>query len=230
MPIIDFPPVELANNTGLIAVGGDLSVQSLLLAYSRGIYPWPIDKDYPIAWFSPNPRGVIEVSNYKLSSSLKKFLRKCEYKISFNENFEEIITKCQEIHKVEQDGTWITDDIIEGYTNLHKAGFAYSIEVKDNENNIIGGLYGVNIGQFVSGESMFHTKDNASKVALAILLFNLKENEIKFFDTQMITPTTQKFGAKNITRRRFIQYLKTLPPSLNLDFNSFEINPLSIKW
>lgn len=230
MPIIDFPSVKTANKSGLVAVGGDLSVESILLAYSRGIYPWPIDQDFPLAWFSPDPRGVIEVEAFIIQKSLKKFLRKCDYKVSFNNNFLNIISQCQKAHSLQNEGTWITDEIIKGYTDFFKAGYAYCIEVRSKENELIGGLYGVKIGEFISGESMFHLESNASKVALAVLLYNLKNFKIKYFDTQMVTETTKKFGAKNIKRDKFIKYLNGLSPVKQLNFEAFETNLSSIKW
>lgn len=230
MPIIDFPPVKSANKSGLVAIGGDLSIESILLAYSRGIYPWPIDKDFPLAWFSPDPRGVIEVDSYILQKSLRKFLRKCDYKVTFNTDFLNIISHCQKSHSTQGEGTWITDEIIKGYHNFFKAGYAYSIEVKDSTGSLIGGLYGVRIGEFISGESMFHLQDNASKVALAVLLYNLKRKKIKYFDTQMVTETTKKFGAKNIKRQKFIKYLSGLNSENHLSFNEFETDISSIQW
>lgn len=229
-PILDFPSVETANNSGLVAIGGDITVDSLMLAYSRGIYPWPIDKDFPLAWFSPNPRGVILLDQVIIDRSLRKFLRKCDYKISFNQNFNQIIKLCQQTHSTDVSGTWITDEIVEGYTLFHNQGFAYSIEVRNLEDEIIGGLYGVHIGHYISGESMFHTKSNASKVALAVLLYNLKSIGIALYDTQMITSTTMKFGARNMRRKKFIEVLQSNFSKEKIDFSKFETNLLAMKW
>lgn len=209
MPITNFPPLHLADEYGLLAVGGDLEVASLLLAYKRGIFPWPINRDYPLAWFSPDPRGVLYVHKLHLSRSLKKLIRHCPYTFSYNQDFEGVIKSCQQVHKLRHQGeTWITPEIVEGYINLHKAGHAYSVEVWNNNQELVGGLYGVTLGHFISGESMFYRAPNASKLALAHLLIDLKENEIPWIDTQMVTPVVASMGGEEIPRRNFVEELK----------------------
>ena len=207
MAITDFPSVDQADEHGLLALGGDLELESLLLAYSRGIFPWPISDEYPLAWFSPDPRGILIFDKLHLSKSLKKFLKKNPYEIRFNTNFEAVIMNCAQISRAENQGTWITNDIINGYMNLHKNGFAYSVETY-LEDELVGGVYGVCINRFYSGESMFHKADNASKVALIALLYQLKQKDIGWLDTQMVTPVVESLGGVEIPRETFLKMLE----------------------
>lgn len=207
MAIFDFPTVDQADEHGLLALGGDLELESLLLAYSRGIFPWPISKEYPLAWFSPDPRGILAFDKLHLSKSLRKFLKKNPYEIRFNTNFEAVIMNCAKIPRAENQGTWITEDIINSYINLHKNGFAYSVETY-LDNVLVGGVYGVCINRFYSGESMFHTADNASKVALVALLYQLKQKDIGWLDTQMVTPVVESLGGIEIPRETYIKMLE----------------------
>lgn len=207
MAIVDFPPIEQADEHGLVAVGGDLEIESLILAYSRGIFPWPINDDYPLAWFSPDPRGVLLTEELRISKSLKKFLKKTNYRITFNQQFEAVIKNCALQKRNGQDSTWITNDIIEAYIRLHKTGFAYSVEVINQEEKLVGGLYGVNLNCYFSGESMFHLESNTSKIALIALVNKLRELKIPYLDTQMVTPVVESLGGKNISRQDFLQYL-----------------------
>lgn len=206
MAIADFPPLEQADEHGLLALGGDLELESLLLAYTRGIFPWPISEEYPLAWFSPDPRGILAFDKLHLSKSLRKFLKKNPYEIRFNTNFEAVIMNCAKVPRAENQGTWITQDIIDSYINLHKHGFAYSVETY-LENVLVGGVYGVCINRFYSGESMFHTQDNASKVALIALLYQLKQKDIGWLDTQMVTPVVESLGGVEITREIYLKML-----------------------
>ncbi len=210
MAIINFPPVEQADQYGLLAIGGDLQVDSLLLAYSRGIFPWPVSDEFPLAWFSPDPRGVLKTKDFYLSRSFRKFINKDQYSIQFNQDFETIIKLCAESeNRKNQEGTWISDEIIRGYTALHRAGHAYSVEVYNKKTNeIAGGLYGVHIGDFFSGESMFYLEANASKLALASLLIVLMHNGVKWLDTQMVTPVVQSLGGIEIERKTYLTELK----------------------
>ena len=211
MAIVDFPPVETADEHGLLALGGDLEIDSLLLAYSRGIFPWPISEDYPLAWFSPNPRGILLYDKLHLSKSFRKFLKHNPYEIKFNTNFESVILNCARVKRHHQESTWITDDIVTAYIELFRAGYAYSVETYLDD-RLVGGLYGVCINNFFSGESMFHTEDNASKVALVSLMHTLHQREIGWIDTQMVTPVVQSLGGIEIEREI---YLKMLTKSLN---------------
>ncbi len=204
-----FPPVETANEDGLLAIGGNLDVDTLVEAYSCGVFPWPVSKDFPLTWFAPDPRGILETSDYKAPKSLKKFVSKCPYQIRFNKDFDQIIEKCANAKRKHESGTWINEDIIKGYKAMFKAGRAFSVGSYDNE-ELVGGLYGVCVGEIVSGESMFYKKDNASKVALLALIERLKERGIPHLDTQMVTPVVGSLGGKEVPRAQFMQKLGLL--------------------
>lgn len=207
MAIVAFPPVEEADEHGLLALGGDLELESLLLAYTQGIFPWPISDEYPLAWFSPDPRGILAFDKLHLSKSFRKFLKKNPYEIRFNTNFEAVIMNCARVKRSDQSSTWITQDIINAYIEMFKHGFAYSCETY-LDNKLVGGVYGVCINRFYSGESMFHLEDNASKVALVSLMYMLQQRDIKWLDTQMVTPVVQSLGGVEIPRETYIKMLK----------------------
>lgn len=207
MAIVDFPPLHTADEHGLLALGGDLNIESLILAYSRGIFPWPISKEYPLAWFSPDPRGILPFGNLHLSTSLKKFLKKNPYEVKFNTDFKAVITNCAEVKRAQDQGTWITQEIIDAYIKLHDEGLAYSSETY-LDGKLVGGVYGVCINRFYSGESMFHTAPNASKVALVSLLYKLHGRGIEWLDTQMVTPVVESLGGVAIPRETFIKMLE----------------------
>lgn len=204
-----FPDPSLASEDGLLTVGGFISPEILLDAYSHGIFPWPISVDLPLAWFSPNPRGVIFLNEYTISKNLKKNLKQTNFYCKFNTQFKSVIENCAKHHsKNFSKETWITPEIIKGYCDLHQRGFAYSIETYNQEHELVGGVYGVNIGGFFSGESMFYLENNASKYALFTLLEYLKSQKIILLDTQMITQVTEKFGAIYIPRHEYLIHLK----------------------
>jgi leucyl/phenylalanyl-tRNA---protein transferase len=206
MRTISFPPHSSADEDGLIAIGGDLKVDMLLVAYSQGIFPWPISPEFPLAWFSPDPRGILEFKDWHEPSSFKKWLKKTTLTTTMNQAFHDVIRNCAEVPRKNQPSTWITPDIIQGYVDLFKAGFAYSVEVWD-EKKLVGGLYGVKIKHFISGESMFSLTDNASKLALRSLIQELAHENIQWMDTQMVTPLLERFGGKNISRAEFLKKL-----------------------
>lgn len=208
---IIFPPVDEANEDGLLAIGGNLDVPTLKAAYTHGIFPWPVNPNYPLTWFAPDPRGIIVLNEFKINRSVKKFLNKTAYTVKFNHDFSEIITQCSQASRKHEKGTWIYPSIIKGYTELFQEQFAYCVGVYEGE-QLIGGLYGVCFGEIISGESMFHQKTNASKVALVALIEKLNRSSIPFLDTQMVTPVIASFGGKNITRQEFMQRLKALNP------------------
>jgi leucyl/phenylalanyl-tRNA--protein transferase len=206
---IVFPPIEDADEDGLVAVGGDLEVDTLVTAYRQGIFPWPISVDLPLAWFSPDPRGVIMSDEIHVPKSFEKFLKKNPFKVTFNQKMKEVILECARVPRKNQPGTWITPDIIRGYEKLFQEHLAYSVEVwKDEE--LVGGLYGVIMGEFCSGESMFMKEDNASKFALWSLLMRLKSKGVRFLDTQMVTSAVEQFGGKYIERSEFLGMLEEL--------------------
>lgn len=206
---IVFPEVESATEDGLVAVGGDLEIDTLQAAYQHGIFPWPVSLDFPLAWFSPDPRGILDFSELHLSKSFEKFLKKTTYQVTFNQAFTKVIRACAMTSRKDQPSTWITPDIIEGYERLFQADLAYSVEVWDGE-RLIGGLYGVIMGDFCSGESMFTIEDNASKLGLYTLMKNLEKNGIHWLDTQMVTNVVEQFGGKYIPRSDFIRRINNV--------------------
>jgi leucyl/phenylalanyl-tRNA--protein transferase len=205
MPII-FPPIESASPEGLLAIGGNLDTETLLTAYSQGIFPWPISKESPLTWFSPDPRGIVYVEDFHISKSFTKFLKNNSLEVRFNTNFEEVLNNCASTVRKHEAGTWITQEILDGYINLFNAGYAYSVEVY-NSKNLVGGLYGVTIGNFISGESMFHKESSASKLALYALISVLKHNNIEWLDTQMVTPVIESMGGTEVDRDIFLDEL-----------------------
>lgn len=206
---IVFPPIEEATEDGLVAVGGDLETDTLVTAYRQGIFPWPVSVELPLAWFSPDPRGVIFMEEIHVPRSFEKFLKKNPYRVTFNQRMREVILECARVPRKNQPGTWITPDIISGYEKLFKEELAYSVEVwRDDE--LVGGLYGVVMGEFISGESMFMKEDNASKFALYSLLQLLKSKGIRFLDTQMVTNVVEAFGGKYIERDEFLDMLEEI--------------------
>ncbi len=206
----DFPPLQyaLSEPNGLIAIGGDLSIQRLLNAYRHGIFPW-FSKGEPIMWWSPNPRMVLFPNELKISSSLKKTLKKQLFETKLNTAFQEVITACSQAKRPKQEGTWINNDMIDAYCELQLLGHAISSECWF-ENKLVGGCYGVIIGKMFYGESMFHVKTDASKVAFIYLVEHLKSIGVGMIDCQMQTPLLESFGGREISRSEFIQKLKQL--------------------
>lgn len=201
---IDFPDPKNAGPEGLVYIGGDLSVETLINAYSKGIFPWP-HQNLPLLWFSPDPRGVLDFKDLHQPKSFKKFIKKNIYTITKNKNFSGVIEGCARVPRAEQ-GTWINKNIIRAYINLHKAGYAHSVECWQGI-NLVGGIYGVWINDCFSGESMFYLKSHASKVALLGLIEWLKESGHQWMDTQMVTPILAQFGGKLIPRTEFLKRL-----------------------
>ena len=201
-----FPPVEEASYEGILAVGGDLSIERLLLAYQNGIFPW-FNEDEPIFWWSPPERMVVNPNDYKVSKSLRNIINRNTFQVTINKNFKEVILNCQKAVRKGQEGTWISDDIIQSYTKLQELGKAMSIEVWQN-NELVGGLYGVDLGHVFCGESMFSTVSNASKVAFVKLIEYLKQNNYKLLDCQVHNDHLEKLGAFEISRALFMTILK----------------------
>jgi leucyl/phenylalanyl-tRNA--protein transferase len=202
-----FPPVDEASNEGVLAVGGDLSVERLMLAYNNGIFPW-FNDDEPILWWSPPERMVVNPKDYKISKSLRNIINRAIFEVTINKDFQGVITSCQTITRKGQNGTWITDDIIQSYTQLHKLGKVISFEVWQN-NKLVGGLYGVDLGHVFCGESMFSKVPNASKVAFVKLIEYLKQNNYKLLDCQVHNDHLEKLGAFEISRASFMMILKS---------------------
>ena len=200
-----FPSPKSATNEGIVAVGGDLNPLRILEAYKNGIFPW-FNDDENLIWWSPDPRMVLFPEKIKLSKSFRSFLKKKEYRVSFNENFESVIESCSNIKRVGQNGTWITSGLKKSFIKLHEMGHAHSVEVW-HQNVIIGGLYGLDLGNIFCGESMFSTKPNASKVALYFLCKELKSNYYKFIDCQVPSEHLRSLGAEEISRNSFLEKL-----------------------
>jgi len=202
-----FPPPDYADPSGLLAVGGDLSSERLLEAYRLGIFPWYSD-DQPILWWSPDPRLTLDLKDFKISRSLGKTLRKGLFNVTFDCAFEEVIRACASVPREAQNGTWITQEMQEAYINLHGLGYAHSVESWLGA-KLAGGLYGVSLGKAFFGESMFHLKSDASKVALATLVAKLKSWDFHFIDSQMTTDHMLNLGAKELSRRVFLKRLRS---------------------
>jgi leucyl/phenylalanyl-tRNA--protein transferase len=200
-----FPDPRTADPDGLLAAGGDLSLQSLLTAYSHGIFPW-YDDNSPILWWSPDPRLVLFPENFKISSSLRQTLRHGNFLIQCDQNFELVIEQCATTPRKGESGTWITREMKEAYVNLHREGFAHSFETYHN-NRLVGGLYGVSLGSAFFGESMFfHTRD-ASKLALCGLVQFCLDHHFMFIDAQQSTTHLISMGSKEISRDAFLKIL-----------------------
>lgn len=203
---LEFPPVEAANEDGLLAVGGDLSPERLLLAYKSGIFPW-FNEDALILWWSPDPRMVLFPEKIKISKSMRKVLRADQFRLTQNTCFEEVLEKCAKVERKGQEGTWITPKMKLAYLDLFEKGFAKSFEVWEGD-VLVGGLYGVDLGHVFCGESMFSTKPNASKFAFIKMVQEFKEKEYKLIDCQVYTEHLKSLGAEEISRDYFIKILK----------------------
>ncbi len=204
---IHFPDVSRADPDGLVAVGGDLSVGRLLAGYRSGIFPWT---DRPLTWWSPDPRAVFEMEQFHVPRRLSQKLRQGKFSFTVNQAFAEVIRGCAR-PAMGREHTWISPRFIKAYCELHRQGYAHSVEVwQDGE--LVGGLYGVAIGGFFAGESMFHLVSDASKAALVFTVDRLIERGFLLFDTQVATPTTRQMGAIDISRD---EYLERLPDALS---------------
>lgn len=202
-----FPDPKLDYEEGLVGIGGDLQVSTLVEAYSKGIFPWP-QEGYPMLWFCPNSRGILHFADFKIPRSLKKKLS--EYQtLTFtrNKNFAEVIRACADQKRLNQQGTWINEKMIAAYIEFHKAGYAQSWEVWQG-NELVGGGYGVFCKGVFSGESLFHKKTNMSKLVLIQMVQDLQKQGLKWMDTQMVTPLLKAFGATEIPKAQYLKLLK----------------------
>ncbi|WP_409966332.1 Leucyl/phenylalanyl-tRNA--protein transferase [Mycovorax composti] len=200
-----FPPVHLAEPDGLLAMGGDLSVERLLLAYRSGIFPWYSEP--PILWWCPNPRFVLFPSEFKVKKSLKPLLNRNAFDFTINRAFEKVIEHCKTVPRPGQDGTWIREEVVRAYTQLHQLGYAHSAEVwKDGQ--LVGGLYGVRLGKVFFGESMFSLVSNASKYAFTKYVQQLVAEDVQLIDCQVYTEYLESFGARMIDGQEFQALLK----------------------
>ncbi|MEQ9405760.1 MAG: leucyl/phenylalanyl-tRNA--protein transferase [Cyclobacteriaceae bacterium] len=202
---LHFPPVSEADEDGLIAIGGDLSPDRLMLAYRSGIFPWYND-DEPIMWYSPNPRFVLLPDKLYVSRSMRSVLKKEEFTVTFNQDFEGVIDRCKQTPRSGQVGTWITDEMREAYLRMHELEYATSVEVW-KENELVGGMYGINLGSVFCGESMFSTASNASKTGLILFIQRFKEEGGQIYDCQAYTDHMASMGAELIDRNDFLKYL-----------------------
>jgi len=199
-----FPDPFEADESGMLAIGGDLNIDRLLLAYSQGIFPW-FNPDDPIMWWSPAWRPIFIPGEIKVSKSLRRTIRKNIFEIRMDTEFEAVMRACGDLRK-DEEGTWITEEMIEAYTIMHKMGYAHSVEAwKDNE--LVGGLYGVALGKAFFGESMFHKVNDASKVAFFALSENLKDWGFHFIDSQVSNPHLERLGSMEIHRTVFMEML-----------------------
>lgn len=208
---LNFPPVEDAEEDGMIAVGGDISPERMLVAYSEGIFPWYDPSDIPV-WYCPDPRFVLYPSDLKISKSMRQLLRAKKYKVTFDTSFEQVVRGCGETARSGQDdpyNTWISEEMIATCVELHEIGFMHSVEVWDAENNLVGGLYGGCLGKCFFGESMFAKASNASKYGFIMLGKNLQEQNFAMIDCQIYSDHLLSLGAQEIPRIEFLSQLKT---------------------
>ena len=200
-----FPSLAWVSDEGILAIGGDLSPERILLAYQKGIFPW-FDKDEPILWWCPPKRMVVNPNDYKPPKSVRQLIKKNTFKITQNQAFDQVIRHCQNIKRQGQNGSWITDNMVESYLILHQQGHAKSFEVWQND-QLVGGLYGIDLGQIFCGDSMFSLVSGASKVAFISLIDYLKKNNYRLLDCQIYNDHLALMGAFEIERNLFLKLL-----------------------
>lgn len=211
-----FPDPNKADKDGLLAIGGDLSIERLYSAYLNGVFPWFGPGD-PILWFSPDPRMLLFPENLHVSKSMKRVFNQNKFTFTCDQSFESVIDACSKVPREGQDGTWITTDMIQAYIALHKAGHAHSVEVWNKEDELVGGIYGVAIGKAFFGESMFSKVSNASKAALIKLLQSLELLGFDFLDCQVYTPHLESMGARLYPRSIFLEQLNLATAKKGID-------------
>ncbi|MCB1673931.1 MAG: leucyl/phenylalanyl-tRNA--protein transferase [Moraxellaceae bacterium] len=219
---VQFPPIYHVDNDGLLAYGGDLSPQTLLKAYHAGVFPWyNQDEHCPILWWCPNPRCVIYPTQFKASRSLKKTLKANIFSITVDSCFEQVIQACA-APRAYADSTWINPDIIKSYTQLHQQGIAHSVEVWNQEQQLVGGLYGLNLGKLFFGESMFSTQTDASKVAFAFLMNICAQWHFPLVDCQLPNNHLMSLGASTLARDSFLALLQQYKDASTPDWRSLQ--------
>ncbi len=213
MTKIEFPDASEADEQGLLAIGGELSPDYLIAAYSKGIFPWPFEEEGPIPWFSPDPRCLLKFSDFRIPRSFKKFLKRHTFRVSIDQATEQVIDSCASVERGSGDdlaglpSTWINSEMRSAYKAMAKLGFCHSVECWEGE-NLVGGLYGISIGSMFAGESMFHLKNGASKVCLVNLVEHLEPRGAEWIDCQQLTPLLESFGAKEVARSEFLVMLE----------------------
>tara|TARA_B100001758_G_scaffold247389_1_gene265020 strand:+ start:2548 stop:3177 length:630 start_codon:yes stop_codon:yes gene_type:complete len=200
-----FPHPSNADKNGIVAYGGDLNPLRILEAYKLGIFPW-FESDQNLMWWSPDPRMILYTDKFKVSKSFKAFLKKSNYKVTFNKDFELVINSCANIKRINQKGTWITEGLIKSFIDLHKMGKAISVEIWEDD-DIVGGLYGLDLDDIFCGESMFSKSSNASKIALYYLTKELRKNNYRFIDCQVPSEHLKSLGGEVISRSNFLDLL-----------------------
>ena len=211
MAIVRFPPPETADESGLLALGGDLEVESLLLAYSQGIFPWPIPEEELIPWFAPKERALLFLDDLHPGRSTRKAFGKHQYRFSIDSNFSAVIQSCRSSWIERHGSTWLSSAMLDAYSELHTAGFAHSVECYKG-NQLVGGLYGVSIGSMFAGESMFHIAPDASKLCLYFLADYMRERGAKWIDCQVMNPFFESLGARLVPREEFLVLLSDALP------------------
>jgi leucyl/phenylalanyl-tRNA--protein transferase len=215
MPVVRFPDPRNANEDGLLAMGGDLHPSTLLEAYRQGIFPWPVE-GYPLLWFSPPERAILNFQDLHVPRRLARIGQQQPFRLTIDQAFARVIRACAKVERPEQDGTWITSGIVDAYCEFHRRGHAHSVEAWEGD-ELVGGLYGVDADGAFAGESMFYLRPNASKLALLHLVEHLRSRGLDWIDIQVITPHMQALGAKAIPREAFLQKLAaTRARKLNL--------------
>ncbi len=206
--VTKFPPVEWADDTGLLAIGGDLEVETLKLAYTSGIFPWPIEGE-PLYWFAPPRRAILQFDELHVPERLQRYLKNSDFTFRVNSNFEAVIRGCAaSANRKGARGTWITPEMIAAYCEFHRCGFAHSFETYNRKNELVGGMYGVMIKKYFAGESMFYKESNASKFALIETVSFLRQRGLEWMDVQTLTPLLKRLGAKEIPRAEFMKKLR----------------------
>ncbi len=203
-----FPPAEYSNENGLLAIGGDLSTERLLLAYRNGIFPW-YNEDEPVCWYCPDPRFVLYAGDLKVSKSMRTVINTGLFSFTINKAFNEVIKNCESVYRKDQEGTWISQATIKAYSALHAMGYAHSAEAWHN-GELVGGLYGIRMGKVFFGESMFSKQSNASKFAFIKYVQYLQKQNVQLIDCQVYTSHLQTLGARMIDRNFFLKMLKEL--------------------